>query len=592
LHDADSIVQAFMAQGDRDLLPETESEVDDDAPTAHRASSSRPPAALPSSPPSADSGLDTGSRGSLGHLATPRDVMLDQEVARTRVFLRLAIGLAVVSGLSLFLVGGDPGVKMVLLGSLAAVLLSCGWLLGKMRDARGYTVGRALFCAFVCIGAVFCGIAFFGVWSPAVAMLPFGLFFFSQGQSTRGIALVYLTCSMGVLVLTGFSSVGLVPDRGLIRADALSDTERLVVMALVQIVLAATFFLARATRQAALEALQRHDRVLRSLGHRDALLKEARQDLAHALRAEGLGQFSDRAVGPWRLGRVLGRGAMGEVYEAVHAQDGRVAAVKLLREHLLGQSVPLQRFFQEARLAAALDVENVVRVIEFSDASASVPYIAMERLEGQDLADQLRAHRRLSPQRLLTMLRQVGKGLDVARAAGVVHRDLKPRNLFCATTAQGEVWKILDFGVSKLLGDEGATLTRDVIGTPAYMAPEQALSLSVTHRTDLFSLGVIAYRALTGRPAFAGDTSAEVLYKVVHTTPAAPGESLRVPAQVDLVFAIAMAKDAEDRFDSGAELAQAFDAAWRGKLSQADVERALRVLRKTPWGSRIQRGTK
>jgi serine/threonine-protein kinase len=276
---------------------------------------------------------------------------------------------------------------------------------------------------------------------------------------------------------------------------------------------------------------------------------------------------------------------MGEVYQAVHVQTGARAAVKLLREHLLGDSTALQRFFQEARLAASLDVENVVRVLEFSEAPP-VPYIVMERLEGQDLAEMLRAKKRLSPQKLLTLLRQVGRGLDAARDAGIVHRDLKPRNLYCARTPNGDTWKILDFGVSKLLGAEGATLTRDVIGTPAYMAPEQALSLSVTHRTDLFSLAVIAYRALTGRPAFAGDTSAELLYKVVHTMPAAPSESIKVPAQVDFVFAIALAKEATDRFDSGAELAQAFDAAWRGKLEVRFVERAMQLLRQAPWGSR------
>jgi serine/threonine-protein kinase len=507
-----------------------------------------------------------------------------QEIARTRVFLRVSILLAIVSGVALPFVGGDPSSKVALLAGLVAVLLACGWLAAKIRDDRGYTIGRAMFVAFVCITTVFLGIYFFGVWSPAVAMLPFGLFFFSQGQSARGIAVVYLTCSLGLLALMGFVGVGVLPDRGLVRGDALGGVERIIVMLLLQAVLAATFFLAKRTSYTMYAAIVRHDAVVRSLAHRDALLKEARQDLQQVLQAEGLGHFSDRTVGRWRLGRVLGRGAMGEVYEGVHVETGELAAVKLLREHLLGESVALQRFFQEAHLAASLHVENVVRVFEFSEASAPVPYIAMERLTGRDLAELLRAKKRLSPRKLIALLRQVGQGLDAARAAGIVHRDLKPRNLFCAETPNGDTWKILDFGVSKLICGESATLTRDIIGTPAYMAPEQALTLRVDHRADLFSLAVIAYRSLTGRPAFTGDSSAEVLYKIVHAMPPAPSEGLSMPAQLDAVFAIALAKEPGDRFDSGAELAQAFDAAWRGRLDASLVERARAILAKRPWG--------
>jgi eukaryotic-like serine/threonine-protein kinase len=139
--------------------------------------------------------------------------------------------------------------------------------------------------------------------------------------------------------------------------------------------------------------------------------------------------------------------------------------------------------------------------------------------------------------------------------------------------------------VSKLTTDEG-TLTRDmVVGTPTYMAPEQANGEPVTHRTDLFALGVIAYRALTGQPAFPGDLTAEILYKVVHTMPPRPGEIAPLGKQVDMVLAIALAKRPEDRFDSAADFAQALDAASRQKLDASLIAQSERLLARLPWGT-------
>jgi eukaryotic-like serine/threonine-protein kinase len=184
------------------------------------------------------------------------------------------------------------------------------------------------------------------------------------------------------------------------------------------------------------------------------------------------------------------------------------------------------------------------------------------------------------------MLRQVGVGLDAAHAAGIVHRDLKPRNLFCARApGVDEVWKILDFGVSKLDSGDG-TLTRGhLIGTPAYMAPEQARAQPVGPRADIFALGVIAYRALTGSPPFSGDTNVEILFRVSHGMPIRPSELARLPEEVDLVLAIALAKDPADRFAYGAQLAQALDAASRGRLDEAVASRAIRLLDQLPWGA-------
>jgi serine/threonine protein kinase len=338
----------------------------------------------------------------------------------------------------------------------------------------------------------------------------------------------------------------------------------------------------RQTRSATLDAIEKHDRVVRSLAHREALLAEARQDLAQAMQLGGVGRWTEEVLGSFRLGRIIGRGAMGEVYEAEPLAGGEPAAVKLLHPHVLAQADMVHRFVREARIVSGLNAAHVVRVLEVSPPESRVPYIAMERLFGTDLTDYLREHRRIGIRGVLTLLRQVGMGLDAARSAGVVHRDLKPRNLFLARMGAQEIWKILDFGVARLSGEE--TLTQDqIVGTPNYMAPEQANGGAITHRADLFALGVIAYRALTGRPAFEGETTAAILYKVVHAMPPRPSGVAPLPAATDWVLAIAMAKDPADRFDSGAEFAQALDAAARGRLDASLRVRAERLLARLPW---------
>jgi serine/threonine-protein kinase len=567
--------------------------VNEEPPTiAEPAASSRSIPEAASGPTSASE--PTGSR--VTSVITPRETLHLQEVARTRVFATVVSVFAVFVLGTLALVGGDPFAKRILAGSLVAIGATCLWLRWQLRKDEGYTVTRATVAAYICILGAFTGIWFFGVFSPAPIILLFGLAFFSIGQSARAVFAVYLTCAALQLGLMVLVASGLLPDQGLIRASRLTFTEEAIVILLVQAVLFVTFLVQRRTRDVTIQAIEQHDRVLRTLAHRDALLREARQDLAVAMQAGGMGRWTDEVLGSFRLGRVLGRGAMGEVYEAVRVGSARLpesrpehrtttdeqAAVKLLHPHVLAQPDLVQRFLREARIVASLNAANVVRVLEVSPPDARVPWLAMELLTGHDLADHLREHKRMGVKSALTMLRQVGLGLDAARGAGVVHRDLKPRNLFLSS--RGDVWKILDFGVARLAGEE--TLTKDqIVGTPNYMAPEQANGAPVTHKTDLFALGAIAYRALTGRPAFEGEATAEIVYKVVHGMPPQPSEVAPLPSQIDLVLAIAMAKDPADRFESAAEFAQAVDAASRGRLDAALRARAERLLSRLPWGT-------
>src|SRR5262249_23557949 len=161
------------------------------------------------------------------------------------------------------------------------------------------------------------------------------------------------------------------------------------------------------------------------------------------------------------------------------------SAVKVLAAHLVGNSDALARFQREARAIAPLQTPHIVRMLEVSQANAAVPYLAMELLEGKDLRAMIKERPLFDVAEGGPIVQQLAAGLDAAHAAGVVHRDLKPSNLFAATTPDGEVWKVLDFGVAKASDD--ATLTGvDVVGTPGYMAPEQARGEAIDRRADIY----------------------------------------------------------------------------------------------------------
>jgi serine/threonine-protein kinase len=169
----------------------------------------------------------------------------------------------------------------------------------------------------------------------------------------------------------------------------------------------------------------------------------------------------------------------------------------------------------------------------------------------------------------------------------IVHRDLKPQNLFL----HHGTWKILDFGVARAI-DGGDTLTAGhVVGTPSYMAPEQASGGSVDHLTDLYALGAITYRALTGQPPFAAGEIAETLYKVVHTRPRRPTDLADVPPEIDLVLAVAMAKDPERRFATADELTAALAGAFAGALPEGVFDRGRALEHAGAWNSPVRRAS-
>jgi serine/threonine-protein kinase len=211
----------------------------------------------------------------------------------------------------------------------------------------------------------------------------------------------------------------------------------------------------------------------------------------------------------------------------------------------------------------------------------------MELLEGHDLGWHLRKTGRLQLPLVVEMVEHVARALADVRNAGVVHRDLKPANIFL-TDSLPRTWKVLDFGLSKLMWGSGS-LTRDnAIGTPSYMAPEQVKGPTVDHLADMYALAALTYRALTGIPPFSGNEIAHVLYRVCYQQPVCPGELTQLPIDMELVLAIGLAKDPAERFNNVEDFAAAVRAAHEGTLDNDTRTRGWTLLKRAPWGTTMR----
>ena len=269
-------------------------------------------------------------------------------------------------------------------------------------------------------------------------------------------------------------------------------------------------------------------------------------------------------LGPFELIAPLGHGGMAVVWEGTHREQGVPVAVKVITATHAREEKFLHAFRNEVQAVASLEHPGIVMVLDhgavteeaaaMSDErlTAGSPYLAMELLAGYDLASYLREHTRMVVPEIVELVAQVARALTAAQEAGIVHRDLKPQNIYFARAGDDEnidgIWKVLDFGISKV-GQGGDTITHGaVIGTPSFMSPEQARGLPVDHRSDVFALGVIAYRAMTGRPVFTASEHLVTMHRIMHAQPARPSEFVAVRSDVDLVMALALAKYA--RFGS------------------------------------------
>jgi serine/threonine-protein kinase len=260
-------------------------------------------------------------------------------------------------------------------------------------------------------------------------------------------------------------------------------------------------------------------------------------------------------IAGYRIEERIGRGGMGLVYRAEHLSLGRRAAVKIIAPDLAGSDGFRERFTREARIAAALQHPNVVAVYDAGETDGTL-YLAMQYIEGRDLAAMLHAERRLRPYRAVDVCRQVAAALDAAHAMGLIHRDVKPANVLI----EGRTAFLTDFGLTKQLEATRAELTRagDVVGTIHYVAPEQIEGRQVSPRTDVYSLGGLLFHCLTGSVPFARDTDVGVIYAHLSEEPPRV-TALRpdLPDGLDAVIAKAMDKSPERRFKTCEDLISA-----------------------------------
>lgn len=320
-----------------------------------------------------------------------------------------------------------------------------------------------------------------------------------------------------------------------------------------------------------------NDEVARSLKRSESKLAEAHSALKRALRP-GDGRLTDREIHGYRVGQLIGRGSLGEVYRAVDVENDEVVAIKVLHARAMENPENIQRFFREARVTQSVPSEHVARIYDVGTFDKDVPFMAMELLEGHDLGWHLRRVERLGLDQVVELVEHTARALAAVRDAGVVHRDLKPSNLFLVD-ALPHVWKVVDFGLSRGETDPYETVSDEIVGTPAYMTPEHVNGGAVDHRTDLYGLAAVAYRALTGRAPFEGELH-EILRKVVLEFPPPVSSLVRdIPIEVELVLAIALAKAPRERFDTVEEFAQAFADAAYGRLDEATRSRGWRVYR-------------
>jgi hypothetical protein len=267
----------------------------------------------------------------------------------------------------------------------------------------------------------------------------------------------------------------------------------------------------------------------------------------------------------YRITRRLGVGGMGAVYEASHTRLAtRRFAIKVMHEELVRKGDLAARFRREAEVAGMASHPNVIAVFDFDETAEGVPFIVSEYLHGEDLGQRLDRVGRLTLPDTVHVVRQLCAALTVVHGVGVVHRDLKPDNVFLV----GEHWpevKLLDFGIARLAdADAGArTRTGIVMGTPAYMAPEQARGERVDHRCDVYAVGAILYRCLTGHPLYEDEDPAATLTAVLTREPERPRKlAPELSEAVELVIERAIAREPEERFQSMAEL----DAALAGLI--------------------------
>jgi eukaryotic-like serine/threonine-protein kinase len=282
----------------------------------------------------------------------------------------------------------------------------------------------------------------------------------------------------------------------------------------------------------------------------------------------------------YRIVRLVGEGGMGQVYEAQHVNINKRFALKLLRPEITSNAEAVARFRQEAWSASSIGHENIIEIEDFATLPSGSVYLAMEFLTGLPLSERMREEPPMPFAESLDVTLQVASGLAAAHEKGIVHRDMKPENIFLAQKYGHLLVKILDFGIAKVSGAEGnrsLTRTGTIFGTPHYMSPEQALGKPLDHRADIYSVGVIMYEMFTGKVPFEAESFMGILTKHITTQPKPPREvapEREIPAEVEALILRSLAKEPEERQQSMADLVN--------DLAAIAADRAPEVLHPRP----------
>ncbi len=284
------------------------------------------------------------------------------------------------------------------------------------------------------------------------------------------------------------------------------------------------------------------------------------------------GSRTGSRFGPYQLRRLLGRGGMGEVYEAEDTRKNRIVALKLISQQFSGDPMFRARMQREAQEAGRLTEPHVVPIHDYGEIDGKL-YLDMRLIDGVSLRDMLQRGGPLAPARAVAIISQIADALDAAHASGVTHRDVKPENILIT---RNDFAYLVDFGIARAATDPGLTQTGLAMGTYSYMAPERFSGNPVTYRADVYSLACVLTECLTGSPPFPTDSIERAV--AAHLTEPAPRPSQfgpgRVPEAFDQVIAIGMAKNPEDRYRSAGDLARAANDA----LTTVEKDQAATIL--------------
>ena len=287
--------------------------------------------------------------------------------------------------------------------------------------------------------------------------------------------------------------------------------------------------------------------------------------------------------GKYRLNTLVGVGGMGTVWAATNTSIDQRVAIKLISSAYANSPEVRARFLTEARAAAMLRSRYAVQIFDSGETEDSTPFIVMELLEGENLAERLGNVGPVPLKEAVRIVQQVGKGLSKAHALGIIHRDLKPENVFLARSDddEGYVAKILDFGIAKIAEarrDKISTGSGSVLGTPLFMSPEQMRGLTVDHRSDLYSLGMVTFNMLTGRTALSAEEFGDIVLET-WTQPLVDVQRVApwIPKAIDAWVKRACARDPGDRFQTADEMMAAFAEAARPRSASPHEVRPQQI---------------